>query len=102
MYKGINTDSVPKEATSDDSRQCEDRLSKRISKIECGEKRVPCIQLKWDGKSWKTQNRDIRYQLNLGRDLNSLVERGAIKEDTLNARQKYFIRMYKDLFLDTL
>ena len=56
------------------------------------------ILLKWDGKCWKIINKDyIRYQLNLGRDLVSLLRKGAIKEDVLNSKQKELIKMYSDL-----
>ena len=65
------------------------------TQIESG---VLTILLKWDGKCWKIINRDhIRYQLNLGRDLVSLLRNGAIKENVLNSKQKEFIKMYKDL-----
>ena len=58
------------------------------------------IHLKWNGKCWETK--DTRYQLNLGRDLSSLLERGAIKEEVLNSTQKKYIRMYKTLFIEDL
>ena len=77
-------------------------VHKRRSKTECGEKRVPSMHLKWNGKGWETLNRDIHYQLNLGRDLSSLLKRAAIKEDALNNKQKEYIRMYKDLFIEKL
>ena len=68
---------------------------KNTTQIESG---VLTIHLKWDGKCWKIINREnIRYQLNLGRELVSLLQRGAIKEDVLNNKQKELINMYKDL-----
>ena len=71
---------------------------KNTTQIESG---VLTILLKWDGKCWKIINRDhIRYQLNLGRDLVSLLRNGAIKEDVLNNKQKDLIKMYNDLLLE--
>ena len=58
------------------------------------------LNLKWNGESWETKAKNLRYRMNLGRDLSNLLERGAIKEDTLNSTQKEYIRMYKSLFLD--
>ena len=78
-------------ATSE--RLCDNK--KNTTQIESG---VPTIRLKWDGKCWKLINKGyIRYQLNLGRDLISLLQRGTIKEDVLNNKQKELIKMYKDL-----
>ena len=60
------------------------------------------IHLKWNGKCWETTNKDIYYRINLGRDLCSLIERGAIKEDALNSSQKEYIQMYKNLFIEDM
>ena len=60
------------------------------------------IHLKWNGKCWETKNKDIHYRLNLGRDLCSLVEKGAIKEEVLNSSQKEYIQMYKNLFIEDM
>ena len=54
--------------------------------------------LKWNGKSWETKTANMHYQLNLGRDLSDLLERGAIKEEALNSTQRKYIQMYKSLF----
>ncbi len=57
----------------------------------------PTIMM-WNGRYWETRSNDLHYQMNLGRDLSDLLERGAIKEDALNSSQKEYIRMYKSLF----
>ena len=75
--------------------------SYNLSRHRCDNgKQSTSIVLKWNGKCWKSVNRNIHYQLNLGRDLLSLVEKGAIKEDALNSSQKEYIQMYKNLFID--
>ena len=63
---------------------------------------IPRIHLKWNGKCWETTNKDIHYRLNIGRDLLSLLEKGAIKEDALNSSQKEYIQMYKNLFIEDM
>ena len=55
-------------------------------------------KLEWNGKYWKTRNTNLHYQINLGRDLSSLLEREAIKEDALNDMQRESIIMYNALF----
>ena len=66
------------------------------------ENTIPSIQLKWNGKCWESDvnKRDIHYRLNLGRDLFSLLERGAMKEDALNCTQREYVNMYKKLFIE--
>ena len=54
--------------------------------------------LTWNGKSWKTENESLRFQLNLGRDLSSILERGALSENDFNDMQNESINMYKALF----
>ena len=61
-------------------------------------KYVKPIILKWNGTSWETRSKNITYQMNLGRDLSNLLERGAIKDDALNSCQREYIQMYKTLF----
>ena len=56
------------------------------------------LTLKWNGKFWETKNTNFHYQINLGRDLANLLQRGAIKEDALNSTQKDYVQMYKSLF----
>ena len=59
------------------------------------------LTLSWNGKSWqRCGSKNLCYRLNLGRDLSNLLERGAIKDDSLNSTQKEYIEMYKSLFLD--
>ena len=66
-------------------------LSENSKKMSKKNATIPRIHLKWNGKCWETTNKDIHYRLNLGRDLCSLVEKGAIKEDALNSSQKEYI-----------
>ena len=59
--------------------------------------RIEPTILRWNGKSWET-SKNMHYRMNLGRDLSSLLERGAIKEEALNSTQRKYIQMYKSLF----
>ena len=59
--------------------------------------RIEPTILRWNGKSWET-SKNMHYRINLGRDLSSLLERGAIKEEALNSTQRKYIQMYKSLF----
>ena len=62
---------------------------------------VKPLTLSWNGKSWqRCGSKNLRYRLNLCRDLSNLLERGAIKDDSLNSTQKEYIEMNKSLFLD--
>ena len=62
---------------------------------------VEPLTLSWNGKSWqRCGSKNLCYRLNLGRDLSNLLERGAIKDNSLNSTQKECIEMYKSLFLD--
>ena len=54
--------------------------------------------LRWNGSCWKTENESLRYQLNLGRDLTSILERRALNENEFNDMQKESINMYKALY----
>ncbi len=74
------------------------RVIKPVSQDVSDYKYVKPTILKWNGKSWETRSKNVRYQMNLGRDLSNLLERGAIKEDALNCSQKEYIQMYKTLF----
>ena len=59
------------------------------------------LTLSWNGKSWQQcGSKNLCYRLNLGRDLSNLLERGAIKDYSLNSTQKEYIEIYKSLFLD--
>ena len=77
-------------------------LSENSKKMSKKNATIPRIHLKWNGKCWETMNKDIHYRLNLGRDLCSLVEKGAIKEEVLNSSQKEYIQMYKNLFIEDM
>ena len=68
--------------------------------VKCNGAKQIKVVMKWNGKCWQSVNKSIRCQLNLRRDLLSLVERCAIKEDALNSLQKEYIQMYKYLFID--
>ena len=73
---------------------------KPTAQVENRNATISSIHLKWNGKCWESINRDIHYRLNLGRDLVSLLERGAIKEDVLNCTQREYVNMYKKLFIE--
>ena len=74
------------------------RSNKPVSQVVSNYKYVKPIILKWNGTSWETRSKNITYQMNLGRDLSNLLERGAIKDDALNSCQREYIQMYKTLF----
>ena len=69
-----------------------------MSQVVSNYKYVKPIILKWNGTSWETRSKNITYQMNLGRDLSNLLERGAIKDDALNCCQREYLQMYKTLF----
>ena len=74
------------------------RSNKPVDQDVSNYKYVKPIILKWNGTSWETRSKNITYQMNLGRDLSNLLERGAIKDDALNSCQREYIQMYKTLF----
>ena len=74
------------------------RSNKPVGQVVSNYKYVKPIILKWNGTSWETRSKNITYQMNLGRDLSNLLERGAIKDDALNSCQREYIQMYKTLF----
>ena len=76
---------------------CKDVLV-RMSEETPNHKYIKPITLKWNGRSWESRSKNLYYQMNLGRDLSNLLERGAIKDDALNSSQREYIRMYKSLF----
>ena len=57
------------------------------------------LVLEWNGSSLVTKDSESRYQLNLGRDLSTLMENGAIQKDRLNTKQKVCVQMYYSLFI---
>ena len=65
-------------------------------------RRIPILKLKWNGSTWQRDNRCEKwyYQMKLGRDLDNLVRKRAINEDVLNATQKSYLQMYREMFTD--
>ena len=57
------------------------------------------LVLTWNGSSWETKDNETRYRLNLGRDLSTLIDNGAIQKDRMNTKQKECIQMYYSLFI---
>ena len=77
------------------------RLKPQVASPSGGGGGAEPLTLSWNGKSWqRCGSKNLCYRLNLGRDLSNLLERGAIKDDSLNSTQKEYIEMYKSLFLD--
>ena len=70
-------------------------------KRDCRNK-IPILKLKWNGSTWQRDSRCEKwyYQMKLGRDLDNLVRKRAINEDVLNANQKSYLQMYRELFTD--
>ena len=59
------------------------------------------LHLKWDGESWAINNvieRNLYYRVRLGRDLHNLLDKQAIKEESLNYSQVECVSMYRKLF----
>ena len=70
-------------------------------KRDCRNK-IPILKLKWNGSAWQRVNscEKLYYQMKLGRDLDNLVRKRAINEDVLNATQKSYLQMYREMFTD--
>ena len=64
--------------------------------------KIPILKLKWNGSSWQRDRSCEKwyYQMKLGRDLDNLVRKRAINEDVLNATQKSYLQMYREMFID--
>ena len=64
--------------------------------------RIPILKLKWNGSKWQrdTSCEKWYYQMKLGRDLDNLIQKGAINEEVLNANQKSYLQMYREMFTD--
>ena len=64
--------------------------------------KIPILKLKWNGSAWQRVNscEKLYYQMKLGRDLDNLIRKRAINEDVLNANQKSYLQMYRELFTD--
>ena len=58
------------------------------------------ITLKWNGNSWQSIDgiKNRLYRINLGRDLDNLLKKHAIREDVLTCRQMENVLMYRKLF----
>ena len=58
------------------------------------------VTLKWDGDSWQSIDgvKHQLYRINLGRDLDNLLKKHAIREDVLTCRQIENLNMYRKLF----
>ena len=76
-------------------RRCRELIQSK-EKVPISEFIRPTI-LRWNGRYWETRSNNLHYQMNLGRDLSNLLDRGAIKDDSLNSTQREYIRMYKSL-----
>ena len=65
-------------------------------------RRIPILKLKWDGSKWQrnTSCEKWYYQMKLGRDLDNLIQKRAINEEVLNANQKSYLQMYREMFTD--
>ena len=70
-------------------------------KLDCRNK-IPILKLRWNGSTWQRDKSCEKwyYQIKLGRDLDNLVRKRAINEDVLNANQKSYLQMYRELFTD--
>ena len=80
----------------------EPSLKKDIKVQDDQKRRIPILKLKWNGSTWQRDNSCEKwyYQMKLGRDLDNLVRKRAINEDVLNATQKSYLQMYRELFTD--
>ena len=65
-------------------------------------RRIPILKLKWNGSTWQRDNSCEKwyYQIKLGRDLDNLIQKRAINEEVLNANQKSYLQMYREMFTD--
>ena len=70
-------------------------------KRDCRNK-IPILKLKWNGSKWQrdTSCEKWYYQMKLGRDLDNLIQKRAINEEVLNANQKSYLQMYREMFTD--
>ena len=85
--------------------RCHQNLEPSSVKVQDDNKRrnkIPILKLKWNGSAWQRVNscEKLYYQMKLGRDLDNLVRKRAINEDVLNATQKSYLQMYKEMFTD--
>ena len=83
--------------------RCHQNLEPSSVKVQDDQKRhIPILKLKWNGTVWQRDNRSEKwyYQMKLGRDLDNLIRKRAINEDVLNANQKSYLQMYRELFTD--
>ena len=70
-------------------------------KRDCRNK-IPILKLKWNGSAWQRDNSCEKWydQMKLGRDLDNLIRKRAINEDVLNATQKSYLQMYREMITD--
>ena len=87
--------------------RCHQNLEPSSVKVQDDHKRdcrnkIPILKLKWNGSAWQRVNscEKLYYQMKLGRDLDNLVRKRAINEDVLNANQKSYLRMFREMFTD--
>ena len=74
---------------------------KRMQHASCTKlKKVIRLTFKWDGDSWRSSDNlpNELYKVQLGRDLDNLIKKGAIKEDVLTCRQIENVNLYRKLF----
>ena len=105
LLKDLKADNMP-------TRSVEKKGNRRKACCKCGKafshhtkdcrNKIPILKMKWDGSTWRRDNSCEKwyYQMKLGRDLDNLVRKRAINEDSLNATQKSYLQMYRELFTD--
>ena len=76
--------------------------SVKIQAVHKRRNEIPILKLKWNGSAWQRDNSCEKwyYQMKLGRDLDNLIRKRAINEDVLNANQKSYLRMFREMFTD--
>ena len=74
--------------------------SSRSAGISQKTKNAIRLTLKWDGESWRSTDTlaNQLYKVKLGRDIDNLLKKGAIREDVLSCRQIENLNMYRKLF----
>ena len=80
----------------------EPSLEKDVKVQDDQKRRIPILKLKWNGSTWQRDNSCEKwyYQIKLGRDLDNLIQKRAINEEVLNANQKSYLQMYREMFTD--
>ena len=64
--------------------------------------KIPILKLKWNGSMWQRDSSCEKwyYKMKLGRDLDNLIRKRAINEEVLNAYQKSYLQIYREMFTD--